>query len=123
MIKNIDMGISCDSTLNQLDRLIETTSFLFFDKDMKKKRHKNHSDRLAYDPLNQCKLTRHTNNLSSKRMKGNPEGHDNVSRSDVSCPSEISAGANVVDGESFGTTGSSDDSCSEQSENLDWIIE
>jgi hypothetical protein len=131
MIKSIEMaismGISCDTTLFQLDRLIETCWLLFFKRDMEKKRKNNRCSRLADDPLSICNFTRHIHDPTSKRMKGNPKGDGNELLSDISCTrivAETNTGTNVV-GVEFVSAACSRDvhSDSEESGNSDWIIE
>lgn len=128
MMKNIemavDMGSSCHTTVHQMNRLIENTWFLLFEKDIEKKRKNIRFSNCGYGPLNQFKSTGLTNDTSSKRMKGNPKEVDRALGSNVSFLADIHNVANTVGSEGTnGTNSINEESDTEGSETSDWIIE
>lgn len=89
LLKNIeqaiDRGISCETTLKQLDRFIALCWILLFGEDMAKKRKKSECSNLEHSCLNKYNhTTRVASDQSSKRMKGNTkESETNLSTVDT----------------------------------------
>ena len=112
----LDKGISCDTTVKQLDRLLEMSWILLFDKDMAKKR-KNYAQNR---PGNVNVPFHIITDQSLKRVKGNPKEES----SDVYPDDKCTKAANTPAAGKESTSNSSDDSSdSNRSDSTGWNIE
>ncbi len=112
----LDKGISCDTTVKQLDRLLEMSWILLFDKDMMKKRKNDAQNR----PSNVNVPFHIITDQSSKRVKGNPKEQSCDLYPDDKCTGATNAPAV---GKGSTSNSSDDNSDSNRSDTTGWNIE